>query len=112
MTPDPKPEPRAKKTPKRLKPMSAKRAAQIPAREECVRIVLARDRGCVFPRHWETIGHSPMVMPSCDGPFDVHEPGHRSQGADPTNPDECVTLCRSHHSWVHLNPIAAKDLAL
>ena len=117
MRPDPKPEPRVKKSSKflkrsRLNPMSRKRRDQIPAREECVRIVLARDRGCVFPNRWVAEGNWPTNMPPCDGPLDVHEPRHRSQGADPTDPDQCVTLCRAHHDLVHNLPVTAKDLGL
>ncbi len=46
------------------------------------------------------------------GGLDVHEPGHRSQGADPTDPEQCVTLCRGHHSWVHDHPKEAKEMGL
>ena len=116
MRPDPKPEPRVKKSSKvlkraRLNPMSRKRRDQIPAREECVRIVLARDGGCVFERRWAG-AEMVLPMPGCWGPLDVHEPGHRSQGADPTDPDQCITLCRAHHDLVHNLPLTAKDLGL
>jgi len=112
MPADPKPAPRVKKNRKSLKAVSDKRRARIPAREECVRIVLARDGGCVFPKRWVEAGNWPTNMPPCWGQLDVHEPGHRSQGADPTDPDQCVTLCRAHHDLVHNLPVTAKDLGL
>ncbi len=39
--------------------------------------------------------------------IDVHEPAMRSRGADITDPDQCVCLCRRCHDWVHDNPAAA-----
>ena len=38
---------------------------------------------------------------------DVHEPRMRSRGADITDPEQCVCLCRDCHMWVHANPAAA-----
>lgn len=38
---------------------------------------------------------------------DVHEPRMRSRGADITDPEQCVCLCRSCHRWVHDHPAAA-----
>jgi len=38
---------------------------------------------------------------------DVHEPRMRSRGADITDPEQCVCLCRDCHDWVHANPAAA-----
>ena len=49
----------------------------------------------------------------CEGEFHVHEPGHRSQGADPTDPDACVLLCRRHHlEFAHGEPLLAKRVGL
>lgn len=98
--------------------MSAKTRAKIPARKECVAIVLERDKGCVWNRQM-----APLVIPGirtplfadlekCEGGLDVHEPVHRSQGGDPTDPDQCVTLCRKHHRWAHDNPRLAKAAGL
>lgn len=38
---------------------------------------------------------------------DVHEPRMRSRGADITDPEQCVCLCRDCHMWVHAHPAAA-----
>lgn len=38
---------------------------------------------------------------------DVHEPRMRSRGADITDPEQCVALCRPCHRWTHDNPAAA-----
>ena len=67
-------------------------------------LVINRDAGCVFARHG---GLSP-----CWGTLDVHEPAKRSQGADPLDPAQCVTLCRGHHGWVHDHPREAKAMGL
>lgn len=48
----------------------------------------------------------------CGGPLDVHEPARRSHGADPTDPEQCVLLCRRHHEFVHANPSIGKALGL
>jgi hypothetical protein len=98
-----------------LRPMSAERRASLPARRKCVEIVLARDKGCVLPSRWNPEGWPwiTVVPPRpCWGPLDVHEPGHRSQGADPTDPSQAVCLCRGCHDWVHAHPLIAKALTL
>ena len=97
---------------KPLRKVSAQARAKWPARLACIQIVLERDQGCVFARRVTGRGLSPDLAPTCWGQLDVHEPGHRSQGADPTNPDECVTLCRGHHDYVHGFPLTAKLLEL
>jgi hypothetical protein len=103
-----------KRTP--IRRVSKKRAATFPARRECVRIVLERDGGCVFNRR--VMEHLPLeigwgkISMRCDGRLDVHEPRHRSQGADPTDPAQCETLCRAHHDLVHTQPLVAKLLGL
>lgn len=59
-------------------------------------------------------GDSPLcVFPGC-GRFadDVHEPGMRSRGADPTDPQQGVPICRHHHERVHANPAEATRLGL
>ena len=77
-----------KRTP--LARVSKKRHSLSAARRACVEIVLARDGGCVVrPRVSDIIFYD---MGTCWGPLDVHEPGHRSQGADPTDPEQCITL--------------------
>jgi len=102
-----------------LRPISDKRRASLPARRRCIQIVLARDKVCQF---WpalelardslDTAHLAYAVGTKCWGPLDVHEPGHRSQGADPTDPNQCRAICRGHHDFVHQNPIVAKALTL
>jgi hypothetical protein len=102
-----------KRTP--IRRVSKKRAATFSARRECVRIVLERDLGCRFWARMNAMGPPKNLVvdaPVCWGPIDVHEPGHRSQGADPTDPDQCVALCRAHHDWVHDHPLRAAPLGL
>jgi hypothetical protein len=106
-----------------LRRISEKRKAQLPARRRCVQIVLARDVTCRFgPRldaYWAVYGLDAyrellgsVAIPDCWGPLDVHEPGHRSQGADPTDPAACVLVCRGHHDFLHSRPLIAKALTL
>ena len=117
-----------------LRPISEKRRASLPARRRCVEIVLERDKTCRFWAHVEAYwvengvpkkfavaarskahlisGDRVVSLPTCWGPLDVHEPGHRSQGADPTDPSQAVAICRGHHDFVHQNPIVAKALTL
>lgn len=38
---------------------------------------------------------------------DVHEPRMRSRGADVTDPEQCVCLCRPCHSHIHAHPAEA-----
>ena len=99
---------------KPIKAISDKARAKLPARRKCVRIVLERDGGCVFWRRpiEDLSAEQLRGIDVCSGPLDVHEPGHRSQGADPTDPDQCVCVCRHHHSWAHEHPVAAKVLGL
>jgi len=118
-----------------LRPFSKKRQATFEARRECVRIVIERDGGCVFKRRliaaaeglgagdwlgdfqilrmtWEVVPLFAEQLPVCGGQLDVHEPKHRSQGADPTDPDQCVAICRVHHDFAHAHPRFAKCLHL
>jgi hypothetical protein len=106
-----------------LRRISEKRKAQLPARRRCIQIVLERDKVCqLHPRldaYWRewgldayTVLLAEVPAPDCWGPLDVHEPGHRSQGADPTDPDQCVALARGCHDWVHGHPLIAKALTL
>ena len=99
----------------RLKPVSEKKLAERPARAACVAVVLERDGGCVFRRYLAKHGVTPAKIfapAECGGGFEAHEPAKRSQGADSTNPDECICLCRTHHRWVHDHPAAATILGL
>jgi len=94
----------------RINPVSAKRRATFEARRECVEIVLERDKVCQWNVRCAALGRDPLH--ACWGPLDVHEPGHRSQGADPTDPEQCVAVCRGCHSFLHAHPLLAKELGL
>ena len=102
----------------RIKPISDKRRATLPARRECMEIVRARDKVCQFWTHVcdSSLDHEDWLVcwedRFCSGPLDGHEPRHRSQGGDPTNPDEVQLICRHHHDFVHNWPLLAKALNL
>lgn len=120
------PMPRSTKPMKRsrLAPMSEKRREQIPARQACVAAVIKRDGGCLFWRRFNDSGGEArdllrlcppgLQVSRCSYPWvlDAHEPARRSHGADPTNPDECVCLCRYHHTYVHEHPAIGRLLGL
>lgn len=70
-------------------------------REQAKKIVFERDQGCVA-----TECHSP-----CMGPLDMDEGVKRSQGSDPTDPNQGQTLCRSVHTlFDNVMPKAKKIL--
>jgi hypothetical protein len=54
------------------------------------------------------------LIPACPRdphPADVpHEPGMRSHGADPTDPEQAIPLCADGHEWVHANPAHARRI--
>jgi hypothetical protein len=83
----------------RLRPFSKKRRKLLPARAECRREVLERDKTCQFPGC-----HEPAVH--------VHEKRLRSQGGDWLNPDGAIGICAEHHDWIHRNRDAARTLSL
>ncbi len=93
-----------------LKRISPKRQATLAARRSCVEQVIERDGGCVFGRFFAAAGIP--VVTECSGPLTAHEPAKRSHGADPTNPDEAVALCRRHHEFAHHNVRIAEGVGL
>jgi hypothetical protein len=120
-----------------LPKMSKKAKAKIPARRAAMEVVRERDQVCqfwlrlivwaqtsgevFFPARPNVDGKLllekakekfPVKVPDCSGPLDGHEPKHRSQGGDPTNPDEIQLVCRTHHDFCHDHPIEAKLLCL
>ena len=129
-----------KRTP--LRKVSDKRRATFPARKAAMAEVRARDSntcqfwlrlvvwaqesGAVyFPNRPNVDGarllqqarlafclEFDVTLPECSGPLDGHEPKHRSQGGDPTDPADIVLCCRAHHDFAHSRPIAAKALGL
>lgn len=102
----------------RLRPRSDKAIARDEARRACVAAVIARDKGCMFQRAVGAYSgyirelELPPSWQWCDGPLDAHEPRERSHGADPTDPDQAVCLCRKHHDWVHAHPSTSYRLGL
>lgn len=40
-----------------------------------------------------------------------HEPGKRSQGADPADPAQAIPVCDDGHRWIHDHPAAASGLS-
>jgi hypothetical protein len=40
----------------------------------------------------------------------AHEPGKRSQGADPTDPAQAIPVCEVGHRWIHDHPAQATEL--
>ena len=65
--------------------------------------VLARDMGCV--------GRAYLPFVQCYGRIDPHHVLRRSQGGQDT-PDNLISLCRAHHSFVHDHPQQSYDLGL
>ena len=99
-----------KRTP--IRRVSKKRAATFDAREACVRAVLERDQVCQFPARYEAAVGPYKGSMVCSYVMDAHEPAKRSGGADPTKPEECVLLCRTHHELIHQNPALGERLGL
>ena len=126
---------------KPLPKMSKKAKAKIPARRAAMKVVRERDQTCqfwlrlivwaqksgavYFPNLSGVDGlylltkateafeaKLDLKIPQCSGPLDGHEPKHRSQGGDPTDPDDVVLTCRAHHDVCHAYPLAAKALNL
>ena len=88
----------------RVRPQSAKRRAEAPARAQLVRELLAERPWCEL--RWDD---------GCDGrAVDVDERLSRAQGGSILDPDNCQTACRYCHDKRHANPdeAAARDLAI
>jgi hypothetical protein len=65
--------------------------------------VLLRDGGCVAR------GLVPEV--ACFGRIDPHHRLMRSQGG-PDTAENLISVCRSHHDWIHGHPAKSYDLDL
>lgn len=94
---------------KRINPVSKKRRATCARRHRVVQAVFERDGGCVM-----RVGGPKWTRdaPECRGWWDGHEPLRRSQGGDPLDPDQVLTLCRAHHDYVHAHVAWAKSVGL
>lgn len=88
----------------RLRPISRKRAAQIPARQAVREQVLARD------------GHRCMLsnygVGPCSGRLEMHELRKASQASDTYTVENGLTLCSLHNQWVEDAPDVAWALGL
>lgn len=83
---------------KRIKPMSDKFRAKLPARKTCLEAVRRRCGGKCEAR----------VSPRCTGRFDHgHEPRKRARGADITDPAQVVAVCWLCDDWISHNEAEA-----
>jgi hypothetical protein len=72
---------------------------QAGARQACVEVVWQRAGGrCEWCGY---LVYRPADAPSALRIGHVHEPGKRSHGADPTDPEQCVLVCVSCHMAAH-----------
>lgn len=98
----------------RLRARSPKRERQAQLEGAVKRLVVERDGGCVlrrdqaFAHDVEVDGRTVRVeVPRCRGPLDKHETIPRSLWpAGALDPDNCATLCRTHHDWIESTPAA------
>jgi hypothetical protein len=89
-----------------LPPMSKKRRDALPNRAAFRESVLNRDS---FRCQAATL--VPDV--ACSGQLDVHEIIPRSAWPDGwLVADNCLTVCRAHHTWIGFHPRKAADLGL
>ena len=85
---------------------SKKRRAALPNRAACRETVLIRDS-------YRCQAASLVPEVTCSGQLDVHEIIPRSVWPDGwLVADNCVTVCRGHHTWIGFNPTAAAELGL
>lgn len=93
-----------------IAPVSAKRRAEGPARRAAVAAAAERDG--------YTCQAAPLVASvdpknaDCWGPLVGHEPLKRSQGGNPNDVDDVLTVCVWHNQWVELEPALAKRVGL
>ena len=99
----------------RIKPISNKKRAEFPARAECRRIVIERDKVCQFllhvPEEWWARPIISALPVECTASQEVHEPARRAN-CDYLDPSECVLLCGRHHAWVGANIDLAREMGL
>jgi hypothetical protein len=90
----------------RLRPMSAKRRRQVPARRALVEQVKERQDGrCLGAEVWPEI--------ACDGVFEVDEIiGRGVWAAGYLVPTNCQGLCSAHHRAKHAFPAEAERRGL
>lgn len=88
----------------RLNAESSKVKARKSERATIKAQALQRDKGCVASRL--------ILTTRCAGPLDGHERLPRSRGGSPYDLANVITLCRSHHEWVHGHPREAREFDL
>ena len=100
-----------------INPVSKRRAAKL--RERKKMIAAMKREGpvmCGFPNdqpiYKPSLGVVFRVFPCGEYAADLHEPGKRSQGADPSNADSVIPLCREHHIWTTEHPLEATAMGL
>lgn len=92
-----------KRTP--LRQQSKRKRAEAGARRRLVARVTERDRSCRAALLVAEI--------ACNGPLDVHELIQRSLWAAGYLVDEnCLLVCRAHHTWIDDNIARAHELGL
>ena len=103
---------------KPMRKVSDKRLAREAARDECRKIVFARDKNrCQFSVRLAEYVHEygmldlPNGSQRCFGPLHLHEPAHR-RNVDIADPDECMVLCDGHNGWCEDHPLIAEALGL
>lgn len=89
----------------RLRPRSDRAAAGLAERRRNMRDAFGWKPDCAGRG---IIPHCPVWPHPADT---AHEPGKRSQGADPTDPAQAIPLCDDSHAWVHGNPATAAGLS-
>jgi hypothetical protein len=83
----------------RIRPVSAKRGKLAKARQKTREAVLERDKFVCQAQ-----------VPGCSlHATDVHEIKTRARGGSITDPDNCIALCRSCHSWITEHPAWAGE---
>lgn len=107
-----------------IRPMSARRRAELDARKRTRQQVLDRDgHTCQFRRYWRTFidaeggynlirGEDLPPARCTDWLLEVHELLSRARGGNWLEPHNCVTLCHAHHQWVTEHPAAATRIGL
>lgn len=89
----------------RIKPVSARRAAQTEQRRDVVAAVLERDKRCMA-RAYGAPGQ-------CMGALVAHEVVKRSQMRDAhLDVENCLAVCWFHNGWIEDHPPDAKALGL
>jgi hypothetical protein len=89
----------------RLRPISDRQRQRQQDREQNLLAVLGRYPDCAG-----LVAGVPACPNWTHGATDGHEPRKRSQGADPTDPQQVIPLCRRAHRWVHDHPADAARL--